>query len=173
MKINMLLMAGLLMIWGCTGMPQSVRPVTGFEISRYLGKWYEIARLDHPFERNLSQVTAEYRSLGDGGVLVINRGYSESDKKWKEAKGKAYFVKDVSEGYLKVTFFWPFYGSYVVFGLDHANYQYAFVSGPSTQYLWLLARTPSVTPEVLEKFVEMSKASGFNTEELIYPQQKQ
>jgi apolipoprotein D and lipocalin family protein len=160
------------MFSGCLGMPQSIRPVTGFELNRYLGKWYEIARLDHSFERGLKQVTAEYVSRNDGGVLVVNRGFSVSENKWKEAKGKAYFVSDESEGYLKVSFFGPFYGSYVIFELDHENYQYAFVSGPTTKYLWLLARTPSVQPEVIEKFVEMSKARGFKTEGLIFPHQK-
>lgn len=157
------------MLSGCLGMPQSVRPVTDFELNRYLGKWYEIARLDHPFERGLNQVTAEYSSGTDGSVLVINRGFSESENEWKEARGKAYFVRDESEGYLKVSFFGPFYGSYVVFELDRENYQYAFVSGPTTKYLWLLARTPSVKPEVIEKFVAMSRARGFQTEGLLFP----
>jgi apolipoprotein D and lipocalin family protein len=150
-------------------MPPSVRPVTDFELHRYLGKWFEIARLDHSFERGLNQVTAEYALRDDGGVSVINRGFSEAEQKWKEAKGKAYFAGKESEGYLKVSFFGPFYGSYVVFELDREAYQYAFVSGPNTKYLWLLARTPSVKPEVIEKFVEMSKARGFKTTELIFP----
>ena len=168
---KLLLITSALILSGCLGIPQSVRPVNDFELNRYLGEWYEIARLDHLFERGLNQVTAEYAPRNDGGVLVINRGFSESENKWKEAKGKAYFVSGESEGYLKVSFFGPFYGSYVVFELDHENYQYAFVSGPTTKYLWLLARTPSVKPEVIEKFVEMSKARGFKTEDLIFPQQ--
>ncbi len=153
-------------------MPESVQPVTGFELERYLGKWYEIARLDHSFEKGLSQVTAEYRLREDGGVLVLNRGFSESENKWKEAEGKAYFVKSDSEGYLKVSFFGPFYGSYIVFELDHESYQYAFVSGPSTKYLWLLSRTPSVGIEVIEKFIEMSKSLGFDTDGLIFVQHR-
>lgn len=96
-------------------MPESIRPVAGFELNRYAGKWYEIARLDHSFERGLTKVTAEYIPGNDGGVLVINRGFSEAENKWKEARGRAYFVRDESEGYLKVSFFRPFYGSYVVF----------------------------------------------------------
>ena len=153
-------------------MPKSVEPVSDFELDRYLGKWYEIARLDHSFERGLSQVTAEYSLRSDGGVLVLNRGFSDADKKWKEAQGKAYFVNKNSEGYLKVSFFGPFYGSYVVFGLDHENYQYAFVSGPNLDYLWLLARTPAVEAEIIQKFIEMSEARGFDTENLIFVQQK-
>ncbi len=159
------------MLGGCLGMPPSVRPVTDFEMNRYLGKWYEIARLDHSFERGLNRVTAEYALSDDGGVLVINRGFSQSENKWEEAKGKAYFVGDKSAGFLKVSFFGPFYGSYVIFELDHENYQYAFVCGPTTKYLWLLARTPSVKPELIEKFAEMSKARGFKTEALIFPKQ--
>lgn len=159
-----------LMLGGCLGMPESVQPVTDFKLDRYLGKWYEIARLDHSFERGLSHVTADYGLRRDGGVLVLNRGFSASQNRWKEAEGKAYFVNDDAEGYLKVSFFGPFYGSYVIFELDHENYHYAFVSGPNTKYLWLLARTPSVAPEVIEKFVEMTKARGFDTNSLIYVQ---
>lgn len=151
-------------------MPESVKPVSDFKLNNYLGKWYEIARLDHSFERGLSQVTAEYSVRNDGGVSVLNRGFSDADNKWKTAEGKAYFVNTETEGYLKVSFFGPFYGSYVVFELDHENYQYAFVSGPNTNYLWLLARTPSVDPEVIQKFVEMSAERGFDTKSLIYVQ---
>ena len=153
-------------------MPDSVQPVTGFELERYLGKWYEVARLDHSFEKGLSQVTAEYSLREDGGVSVLNRGFSESENEWKEADGKAYFVNSDSEGYLKVSFFGPFYGSYVIFELDHENYQYAFVSGPNTKYLWLLSRTPSVGIEIMEKFIEMSKSRGFDTDSLIFVQHK-
>jgi apolipoprotein D and lipocalin family protein len=166
-------MLSILLLCACLGMPESVTPVSNFELNRYLGKWYEIARLDHSFERGLSQVSAEYSLKDDGGVRVINRGFSEADNEWSEAQGKAYFVNESSEGYLKVSFFGPFYGSYVVFELDHENYQYAFVSGPDSDYLWLLARTPSVEPEILQKFITMSKDRGFGTDTLIYVEQKQ
>ncbi|ESE40890.1 lipocalin family protein [Shewanella decolorationis S12] len=153
-------------------MPRNVEPVKDFELERYLGKWYEIARLDHSFERGLTQVTAEYSLKPDGGVKVINRGYSAAKQQWKEAEGKAYFVNGDSEAYLKVSFFGPFYGAYVVFGLDQKDYQYAFISGPDTDYLWLLARTPTVSPEVIQQFVEMASARGFDTNSLIYVDQK-
>lgn len=158
----------LFILSGCLGMPDSVKPISGFELNNYLGKWYEIARLDHSFERGMTQVTAEYSLKKDGGVLVTNRGYLETKKEWKVAEGKAYFVNEESEGYLKVSFFGPFYGSYVIFELERKNYQYAFVSGPNSDYLWLLSRTPTVSPEVIEKFVIMSKERGFNTDDLIY-----
>lgn len=156
---------------GCLGMPKSVQPVNDFELNRYLGKWYEIARLDHSFERGLSQVSAEYRIKSDGGVRVLNRGYSAQHKEWKEAEGKAYFVYSSDQGYLKVSFFGPFYGSYVIFELDKEQYQYAFVSGPNTDYLWLLARTPSVEPHVIDKFIGLAKERGFDTNNLIYVDQ--
>ena len=161
----------VLMLNGCLGMPDSVKPVTNFEVNRYLGQWYEVARLDHSFERGLSQVTASYSLKDDGGVRVINRGYSLEDNEWKEAEGKAYFVNGSGEGYLKVSFFGPFYGSYVIFELERDNYQYAFISGPNNDYLWLLSRTASVEPDILEKFVSLSKERGFNTEEIIYVEQ--
>ena len=167
-----LLALSFVILGGCLGMPESVTPVSNFEVDRYLGKWYEIARLDHSFERGLRQVTAEYSRRQDGGVAVLNRGFSEKDQQWQEAAAKAYFVNEPNEGYLKVSFFGPFYGSYVVFHLDQQNYQYAFVSGPDTDYLWLLARTPTVSPEVMQQFLAMAKERGFATDKLIYPEHK-
>lgn len=153
---------------GCTGMPDSVTPVKGFALPSYLGKWYEIARLDHSFERGLSDVTAHYRLRGDGGISVINRGFSKEENRWREAEGRAYFVKSVDQGHLKVSFFGPFYGSYVIFALDRENYQYAFVSGPNLSYLWLLSRTPKVQPEIIARFIKKSQELGFNTDKLIF-----
>lgn len=149
-------------------MPQSVQPVQGFDLNRYMGKWYEIARLDHPFERGLNQVTAQYELLPDGTVSVTNRGYSSHDNEWKEATGKAKFVDSENQGYLKVSFFGPFYGSYVIFELDQTDYQYAFVSGPDTDYLWLLSRTPDISKDIVSKFLTVAEAKGFDTSELIF-----
>jgi apolipoprotein D and lipocalin family protein len=149
-------------------MPQKVKPVSNFELDKYLGKWHEIARLDHSFERGMNQVTATYSLREDGGVKVVNRGYSEIDQQWSEAEGKAYFVDKNDEGYLKVSFFGPFYGSYVIFELEKENYQYAFISGPSLEYLWLLSRTPKVPDDIIKKFLEMSAERGFNTSEIIF-----
>jgi apolipoprotein D and lipocalin family protein len=155
-------------ITGCTGLPEGVEPVDGFDLNRYLGKWYEIARLDHSFERGLSRVTAQYSRRDDGGVRVINRGFAEAENRWKEVEGKAEFVRGSNEGYLKVSFFGPFYGSYVIFELDQEDYRYAFVSGPDKSYLWFLARTPEVSEEMADRFVQRARALGFNTENLIF-----
>jgi len=173
-KARLLLWPVLLAVSGCGGMPQGVRPVEGFELNRYLGTWYEIARLDHSFERGLTQVTAEYSLRDDGGVRVLNRGYSPADGAWKAAEGKAYFVDSEDVAYLKVSFFGPFYGSYVVFELDRDRdrYRYAFVSGPDTSYLWLLARTPTVEEALMHRFVERAAALGFDTGALIFVEQE-
>jgi apolipoprotein D and lipocalin family protein len=114
---------------GCTGLPGDVNPVDGFDVNRYLGKWYEIARLDHSCERGLDKVSAEYPLRDDGCVKVINRGFDTANNKWQDVEGKAFFVNGETGGHLKVSFFGPFYGSYVVFEFDQEAYQYAFVAG--------------------------------------------
>ena len=120
----------MLFLAGCTGVPEGITPVTGFQLERYLGKWYEIARLDHSFERGLSHVTAEYSMRPDGGVKVLNRGFSAEKNRWKEAEGRAYFADGPGKGHLKVSFFGPFYGAYVILELDKENYQYSLLCGP-------------------------------------------
>ena len=157
----------MLFLFGCLGMPDNVKPVKNFDIEEYLGTWYEIARLDHSFERGLDNVTATYEKKADGGIKVTNRGYSKKKEKWSEASGKAYFVDKSDEGYLKVSFFGPFYGSYVVFELDE-NYEYAYVTSSKKSYLWLLARTPDVDQEVIDNFVKKAKDLGYKTDELIF-----
>lgn len=168
---HILLLVSLLLLGGCLGMPKTVTPVSEFDINRYLGEWYEIARLDHSFERGMTHVKAEYTYRDDGGVSVLNRGFSTTKGEWREARGKAYFVKSPNEGYSKVSFFGPFYGSYVVFHLDDA-YQYAFVSGPDLSYLWLLSREPNVSEEIMQIFREMATARGFDLEKLVLVEQE-
>lgn len=169
---NIILFLMALILTGCMGMPEKVTPVSDFDLEKYLGKWYEIARLDHSFERDLEQVTAEYSLRSDGGVMVVNRGFLKKKNEWREAEGKAYFVDSSNEGYLKVSFFGPFYGSYVIFGLDQERYQYAFISGPDLSYLWLLSRKPVLEPEVVNRFIKEAGRLGFNTENLIFVEQK-
>ncbi|MCB1690328.1 MAG: lipocalin family protein [Halioglobus sp.] len=168
---NTLVLLTAIILSGCLGFPESVTPVQGFDSNRYLGKWYEIARLDHSFEKGLDRVTAEYSLREDGGLRVVNRGFLTEENRWKESEGRAYFVNNSDEGYLKVSFFRPFYSSYVVFELDEEGYQYAFVSGPNTSYLWLLSRTPTVDPRLIEKFVARVSSLGFDASELIFPKQ--
>lgn len=171
-KSGLLLLLLLACLTGCVGMPDNVKPVENFQVERYLGKWYEIARLDHSFERGLSQITADYSLREDGGVRVLNRGFSAAENKWEEAEGKAYFVGEPDQGYLKVSFFGPFYGSYVVIELDHEHYQYALVCGPDKSYLWILARTPALDENILNALIAKAAALGFDTGKLIRVEHK-
>lgn len=163
-----LLIVLIVILAGCVSMPENIKPVDNFNIERYLGKWYEIARLDHSFERGLTSVSAEYSLRPDGGVRVINRGYSEKDNKWKEIEGKGYSVDRKDVGFLKVSFFGPFYGSYVIIDLDRENYSYALVCGPDKSYLWILARAPRLDEGITKRLVEKAALLGFKTDQLIY-----
>ena len=168
-RIGLALFALLLV--SCTGTPEGISPVTGFDLQRYLGNWYEIARLDHSFERGMSQVSADYSLNGDGSVKVVNRGYLADKDEWKEAIGKAKFVGAEDVGHLKVSFFGPFYGGYVIYELDHQDYQYAFVTSYNRDYLWLLSRTPQISDALKQQFVQQAEALGFDTAALIWVEQ--
>ncbi|BBM84573.1 lipocalin family protein [Candidatus Uabimicrobium amorphum] len=154
----------------CASIPQGVQVVRDFEADKYLGKWYEIARLDHSFERGLSNVTATYSNREDGGIDVMNKGYNLESQKWQEAKGRAYFVEEKNVASLKVTFFWPFYGGYNVMELDRKNYSYAMVCGPNRSYLWILSRTKTMEPDLLDRLMEMARKLDFDVDDLIIVQ---
>lgn len=156
----------LFLLTGCSGTPDGLTPVSGFDGQRYLGTWYEIARLDHSFEHGLERVTAHYSLDPDGSIRVINRGYDPAQQKWQQAEGIAKFVSSPDVGHLKVSFFGPFYGGYNVLLLD-ADYQYALVSGPNRDYLWLLARTPTLGPATYDQIIEQARQMGFDTQQLI------
>jgi apolipoprotein D and lipocalin family protein len=156
-----------LLLAGCVGIPENINPVDQFLLERYLGKWYEIARLDHSFERGLTSVTAEYSLRPDGGIHVDNRGYSTKEGKWKQIEGKAYFAARPDQGFLKVSFFGPFYASYVIFELDRENYSYALVCGPDKSYLWFLARSPRIDDDLKKRLIAKAADKGFDTSQLI------
>ncbi|WP_318474749.1 lipocalin family protein [Photobacterium leiognathi] len=156
---------------GCTtGKPETITPVSSFELNKYLGTWYEIARLDHSFERNLDKVSATYSMNADGSVKVINKGFNTQKQQWKEAVGKAKFVKTQDVGYLKVSFFGPFYGSYIIFYLE-PDYSTALISSYNYEYLWLLSRQKQLTNEQLQKYLTIAQQAGFDTSTLIFPTQ--
>ncbi|MBD3240782.1 MAG: lipocalin [Chitinivibrionales bacterium] len=144
-----------------------VEPVSGFDLQRYLGTWYEIARMPVRFEEGLVNITATYRLRDDGKVAVINQGFEDSaEGKLSVARGKAKFAGDQTVGHLLVSFFGPFYADYVIFELDSA-YSYAMVSGSSRKYLWILAREPSMPDSLYNRLVSQAREKGFDTERLI------
>jgi apolipoprotein D and lipocalin family protein len=150
--------------------PPGTTVVNNFDAKRYLGKWYEIARLDHSFERGLEQVTATYSTMDDGGLRVINRGFNPDRQVWQQSIGKAYFTGSPSTASLKVSFFGPFYGGYNVIALDK-DYQHALVCGPDKDYLWILSRTPTISPEVKQQMLDTATRQGFPVEKLLWVKQ--
>lgn len=161
------LLAALCGLNACsTTTPAGMTPVTPFDINRYQGKWYEIARLDHSFERGLSDVTANYRLQSDGSVEVINRGYDTRRVQWREAVGRALFTGASNRASLKVSFFGPFYGGYHVVALD-PEYRWAMVSGPSRDYFWILARDKQLPAALQEQLLQQASALGIDTGKLI------
>lgn len=168
MLVQLRLFLLLPVLAACTGIPEGIEAVDDFELDRYLGTWYEIARLDHRFERGLTSVTATYSLRGDGGVSVVNRGYAADSGEWQEAVGKAYFVGSPEIGRLKVSFFGPFYGGYNIIELDTEAYGYSMVAGPDRSYLWILARSPELDRDVLDRLVDKAAGLGFATGDLIF-----
>jgi apolipoprotein D and lipocalin family protein len=156
----------LVLLAGCVGVPDGLEPVRDFEAERYLGTWYEIARLDHRFERGLTDVTATYGRREDGGLSVLNRGWDADAGAFEAIEGRAYFVESADVGHLKVSFFGPFYGGYVVLAVDEA-YEHALVSGPTRDYLWILARHPEPDPATVAAYRAQAAEAGFDVEALI------
>ena len=164
---RILVLIAIAVVAGCVGVPDGIEPVTGFQVERYMGRWYEVARLDHSFERGMEQVTATYELRPDGTVAVLNRGYRTDKGEWGEASGKAKFLDKPDVAALKVSFFGPFYGGYNVVDLD-PGYQHALIAGPNRSYLWILSRTPTPPSAEVERLVAKAKGLGFDTSQLIY-----
>jgi len=168
MKSIIIILLLFFLLAGCSGSPSGIQAVRNFDANRYQGKWYEIARLDHSFERGLDNVSALYTLRDDGGIDVLNSGYDKRKDRWSRAKGRAYFVKDKTVGRLKVSFFWPFYGGYNVIALDHENYSYSLVCGPDRSYLWILAREKTLSRSLIDKLLKTAENLGFEVEKLIF-----
>jgi apolipoprotein D and lipocalin family protein len=158
----------LAMLTACVGPPDGVTPVDDFDAERYMGKWYEIARLDHRFERGLSNVSATYELRKNGTIRVVNRGYNGKTGKWEAVEGKASSVGDPDTASLKVSFFGPFYGGYHVLALDREGYGHAMVSGPNRSYLWILAREKTLPRSILDPLLKQARDLGFAVDELIF-----
>jgi apolipoprotein D and lipocalin family protein len=151
----------------CNTIPDNAVAVSSFDKSRYLGKWYEIARFDLKFERNLNNTTATYSLNPDGSIEVLNKGYNTVSKEWKQAIGKAKFVKGDTVAMLKVSFFGPFYGGYNVVALN-SSYKYALVCGNNLDYLWILSREKSIPDDVKNNYLEIAKNIGYDIHKLLW-----
>jgi apolipoprotein D and lipocalin family protein len=167
MKAGMIIVMTSILL-NCTGVPDGLEPVKDFELERYLGKWYEIARLDHKFERDMSNVSAVYTTNDSGGITVINRGYNVKNGKWKSIKGVARPAGDENLGSLEVSFFRPFYGSYNIIALDRQGYRNAMIVGPSRSYFWILFRDKKMDEALINDLVTKAAGMGIDVERLIY-----
>lgn len=158
-----------IMFTSCASIPKGVKPVKPFDIKKYLGTWYEIARFDYRFEKNLDNVTADYAIKKNGKIRVVNAGYNYKSEEWKSSVGKAKFSRDSDKGALKVSFFGPFYTGYNVIALA-GDYEYALVAGKNFKYLWILSRVHTIPESVKNEFLIKAKSLGFDTERLIWVQ---
>jgi apolipoprotein D and lipocalin family protein len=153
--------------FSCSTIPEGVVAVKPFAKEKYLGKWYEIARLDFKYEKNLNNTTAEYSINDNGTIKVQNRGYDVKKEKWEQATGKAKFIENDQIGRLKVSFFGPFYSGYNVIAIDK-DYKYALVAGESLKYLWILSREQIIPNDIKEKYLKKAEAIGYNTSDLVW-----
>ncbi|MEO6549663.1 MAG: lipocalin family protein [Ferruginibacter sp.] len=156
----------------CKTIPKGAVAVNPFDSKKYLGKWYEIARLDFRFEKNLNNTTANYSLNTDGTIKVVNRGYNFKTSEWKQSTGKAKFVGDPTEAKLKVSFFGPFYAGYNVIALD-SDYKYAMVAGKNLEYLWLLSREKTIPENIQQDYLQKAAALGYDTGKLVWVKQDQ
>lgn len=168
-KYKLLIAFGVLtpLLFSCSYIPKNATPVKNFDSQKYLGKWYEIARIDFKFEKNLNNVTAEYSMNKNGSIKVYNKGYDYTKNTWKSSTGKAKFRGDTNIGVLKVSFFGPFYAGYNVIGLDD-QYKYALVAGKNLEYLWILSRTTSIPEQIKMNYLNKASSIGYDTNKLIW-----
>lgn len=152
---------------GCVTIPDGATPVKPFVLSKYLGTWYEIARIDFRHERNLENTKAEYNMNYDGEISVVNSGYNSVTGEYTEAKGKVKFASDDGSAMMKVSFWGPFYSGYNVIALDD-DYQYALVAGDNHKYLWLLSREKSIPDIIRRKYLQIAKEAGYDTSKLLW-----
>ncbi|WDF53931.1 lipocalin family protein [Mucilaginibacter sp. KACC 22063] len=177
MKNKLYLLAGLagaaaiaVSLSSCVSIPHGAKAVSPFNQQKYLGTWYEIARMDFKFEKGLERVTATYTLNDDRSIRVKNRGYKTKDQEWKQSIGKAKLVGDPTEGRLKVSFFGPFYAGYNVIAID-PDYKYALIAGNNLKYLWLLSREKTMPDYIKQRYLAHAKALGYDTEKLVWTDQ--
>jgi apolipoprotein D and lipocalin family protein len=164
-----LLLIGVIMtgLYSCATIPNGAVAVKSFDKVRYLGKWYEIARIDFKYERDLNNTTAEYSLNDNGTIKVDNQGYNTKKGEWEQAIGKAKFVGEENIAMLKVSFFGPFYSGYNVLAIDD-EYRYALIAGESLKYLWIISRETNIPAEIKDKYLKIADEIGYNTTDLLW-----
>ncbi|RQO35580.1 hypothetical protein DBR39_17970 [Chryseobacterium sp. KBW03] len=168
--LTFLIILGLFSVFtSCSSMPEKAQPVNQFDVNRYLGTWYEIARFDYRFEKDLDNAMAQYSLNVDGSVKVVNSGYNFKKNKWVSVNGTAKFRGNKNTAALKVSFFGPFYAGYNVVALE--DYQYALVAGKNLDYLWILSREKSIPESVKQNFIIKAQEIGYDTSKLIWVKQ--
>jgi apolipoprotein D and lipocalin family protein len=150
--------------------PKNAKAVKPFDLKKYLGTWYEIARFDYLWEKHMDHVTATYSLNEDGSIRVDNKGYDHKKDKWEESVGKAKPVDDPKEAKLKVSFFGPFYAGYNVIAIDK-DYRHALVLGEKTDYLWLLSRDKDMPDSIKDKYMKKAAALGCDIDKLVWTKQ--
>ncbi len=164
---SLFVIVGVLTMSACAKIPKEAVAVDNFDKAKYLGTWYEIARMDFRFEKDLNNTTATYSVNDDGSIKVLNKGYNYVKKEWSEAIGKAKFRGDETVAMLKVSFFGPFYAGYNVIALDK-EYTYALVAGKNLDYLWILSRETTIPDEIKAEYLEIADELGYKTSDLIW-----
>lgn len=167
--LGAIVLIGIIAFFSSCGasIPKNATPVKNFDIDKYLGNWYEIARFDFRFEKDMNNVMAQYSLNEKNNVTVLNSGYNYKKEEWVSAKGVAKFRGDKNVAALKVSFFGPFYSGYNVIALDD-NYQYALVAGKSLDYLWILSREKLVPENIKTKYLKIAQDIGYDTSKLIW-----
>ncbi len=148
--------------------PPKAITIKNFRPEKYTGKWYEIARIDFRYERNMDNTTAEYSLNKNGSITVVNSGYNYKKQKFTTARGIARFVNLPNEGMLKVSFFGPFYAGYNIIAIDR-KYRYALVAGRNLNYLWILSRETTIPEDIKESYLQQARSIGYNTDRLVWP----
>ena len=151
----------------CASIPKNASAVKNFKVEKYLGTWYEIARFDFSFEKNLNNTSAQYMLNQNGNLTVINSGYNFEKQIWKKAEGVAKFSDDKTVAQLKVSFFGPFYAGYNVIAIDN-DYQYALIAGKNLDYLWILSRQKTIPESVKEEYLKIAQDIGYDISRFVW-----
>ena len=147
--------------------------VAAVDVQKYLGRWYEIARFQHRFEKNIVGATAEYSLRGDGRIQVVNSGFKKDlNGPYSEVKAVAWVPDAARPGALKVRFFRLFTSDYLIFGLDAENYSWALVGSNTRNFLWFLARTPEISEELFSRMKDIAQGQGYDLSGLYKVPQK-